>query len=1071
MHTFMALGNLNLANATLLGNKRFQDFVNSTRIFNRTTSATGTSGDSNFLSADDPFSQSEDGDGWNRNIPWGPSNFDVEFEPKVFVCGGQLVPGSVSFSTSCFVDASTCRSGTVQRVQQIARVGPLMLSTMGAIAKAPTVESLEFLVPLSPTPALPSLRSVLEFELNAVAFWHGREDWKPSFAFRAIDRLETYPNLNPLHSYELDQMIKANVSYEKLMSSIEYFRGLYSEDDWWNTSTITSIDVQYGIRSVSTFGFESLPILKLGNFYEPVPETSPFILKYQDEWNWMVHSASCHHETLICDAVVDSGEVTNVWGCIPIPVFCQNNFCHDVGGIGSIWTAEPSLVYALKSVQEKLMKTSQRPNRPDYRDWNATWTNETESDATLYARISFEKAFGLLHFAWSMSWLPLNFNATANDTLVMLNVTREIRESRVAVATDLMFLASMLACLGITVLGGIALLLTTRGRTRNAKKVAWDPVDYYHRALIERKITHSIVAMGRRNEAFEMVGLNMTAVAGPDAVSKRPKFISLSSKLQNVQKQSPTGLDLGYRILSVAQQNLTKHVFMTTGVFNLTNATMEWKSEFEAFMERTRAINWVTSNSGFNTPLGRRDNANSLSGELPSENTNLPEFSTEKAPWLPSDFDVESEPKVFVCGGQLITGTSRFTTQCFVDATSCRSGTVIRTLDTIAKGDDWIQAPLFDPIDFSLPLTNTPPLVPSFQTLLETAIGTLFLLDLKSWDDQETFEIPLTFYEIYPSNPFGAFELEMMLRSNASDDSILKRLQDMTVQGPYNSRKRISNINIPYAIRTVSNFGFENLPLAKLGPLGVPVQMVSPFLLNDQNAWNWTVHSASCSHQTLLCDAEVESGVVGKVWGCLNVPVFCEDDGPRGFVCDGGDVGGIGGIWRNEPALAYAVHGVREGLMASVAPHRRFDPEWNATLLNGSDSDAAGFARTVFEKSFGLLHFAWSMSSLLFEADASEGLFVKVNVMREVKESRVAVATDLFFSILMLGCFGVTVLGGGSLLLMARGSSRDGKRVGWDPVDFYHKALVERENTVRLWDDGKLSLKSCDVVGRDLSVD
>ncbi|KAJ3097640.1 hypothetical protein HDU97_004700 [Phlyctochytrium planicorne] len=460
-YTFMTTGLFNFTNATMQETLNIQAFLSKNNLLN--------SSEYGKLS-----------NTWDRSVPWAPSSVDISSEPKVFVCGGQLLPGSASFTTACFVDTSTCRSGAVRSFEEDAPVdpyAPVGEYDASSVPYAPKIEKLEFVYPLPPSSRTASLRSVLEAELKSSSTFMSLEmEWNTKSTFRVVETLYNENEVDPLNAFELDSMLKAKASDEEILRYIKNYTENYSPH--WMQS-ISNTDVLYGFRSVSTLGVENLPVITLGGRSDPMTAASPFIVKDSNCWNWTVHPAVCHHETLLCEAVVDSGVVTNAWGCTVAPIFCQNDEydCRNSAGVGGIWTAEPSLAYSINSVREHLMRLQGLETTYDIE--NATWLHGDELSSVLTARRIFEKSFSLLHFAWSMSTLPLNFNSTANDTLLALNVTRVDTESRVAIATDMIFLCLMLICFAVAFFGGGSKLLMSGGRGKSSHRVGWNPVDFY----------------------------------------------------------------------------------------------------------------------------------------------------------------------------------------------------------------------------------------------------------------------------------------------------------------------------------------------------------------------------------------------------------------------------------------------------------------------------------------------------------------------------------------------------------------------------------------------------------------
>ncbi|KAJ3099613.1 hypothetical protein HDU97_002920 [Phlyctochytrium planicorne] len=1113
-HAFMTTGLLNATNATTQANQRFLSFLSR----NQGENYTAYAGES---------TQNE----WDKSIPWAPSNFNMRSEPKIFVCSGQLVAGSTSFQTSCFVDATRCRSGTVQKPKT------LIVSPHPGVIITPKLETIRQWTPNSTPPLLYSFSSILEkirggngIQMpNLGRIWGSVESDIAFKAWRGIDLQDPSTKENYLDTWTLDNIFSKNASDIEVN---DFIRNYAERSENVTAYPYSQIAVEYGVRTVSNLDLPPLPVAILRQKGEPVLAASPFILTDSMGWNWTIHSSICNHEILLCDSLVESGLVTKSWNCLPVPILCDDPdvLCEYGMGVGELWETEEALVYAMNSVQAHLMGKLTETDKSDYDGWNTTWTNETESDAVIYSRKVFEKSFGLLHFAWAMSTLPLSLNTSAGDELITLHGFRKLEVSSTAVAIDLILLSTLLGCLGITVLVCVSLSMrwefwdTIEAPVPSVVSASWPvgvtsvwiliPTSFASAGLISLMMTvtsmvsltfaflflerywtpkydaktlvemekwlycssgmaygnvvgsivfgfyyaligkmnyfrgrflkcallplsvwgilslisglanlsiHTVTTSQASYDSPSLKGLNMSAVAGSSADKRR--FLWLPNDFGN-PGAVPSHIDLGYKLLSLASQNLSSYSFVALGTINITNATMNTNERFQSFIKRNQNKSFLAD---FNDTTIQRD-------------------WNEAFPSAPSNFDTVAEPKAFVCSGQLATGSASLVTSCFVDTSRCRSGTVHKT---VAGRTFPMYIPKGGEMQFHMYMSPKAPqpILSSFSPVLEAARGAIrsALAEETKWSFANSMRILSKQVALEPAqreNPLTTWILDRMLMQNISDEKILDLIQNYIETPQEVNALSITNLDVHYGINTVSNLGFDGLPVKIINPDYSPVLAASPYIITDSAGWNWTIHSSVCHHEILLCDALIESGKVIASWNCLPTPIFCDNtDNP--WLCD--DNMGLGDLWEREDALVHAINSVRANLMGNVTHTDKTDYKgWNATWLNETEADAVIDARKVLEKAFGLLHFAWAMSSmpLTFNVSAGDEL-VTLHGVRRVEALSSAVAIDLVLLLALVGCLGVTLLGWIILLLMARGRDTSPRKHSWDPIDHCRVVLSE----------------------------
>ncbi|KAJ3097641.1 hypothetical protein HDU97_004701 [Phlyctochytrium planicorne] len=469
-YTFLTTGTFNATNSTTPSDTRYMDYATTAaKMFN------------------DIEKHLDSGWVWNASVPWAPSNFDMNAEPKAFVCGGQLLVGSTELVTSCFVDATTCRSGTIQ--QDLFLRGH---AQAGIVPTAPLLDKVAFRNPAPPEPLLHSFALVLQYAMQKIIRWEERFWKRPNFNLLAD--FDVSMGLDPSKLLEIDSLISRNASFQDIVDKvIEYAWSTDNEEKI--AVSISNVEAHYGLLSLATLGLADLPVEMLDpTGSHPVLAATPFIIEDSAGYNWTAHSAACHHETLLCDAKVANGVVINTWNCILVPIYCNSDYlpvCDDALGIGPLWATEDSLVQAIDSVKRALLHTQPDPYLPDYQNWNMAWRISPEENGVVQSRLILERSLGLLHFAWAMSTMPFAFDASSsNDQLISLQALRSFKSSQTAVAIDLLVSFILLGCLAISILGGLFSLFKNlnRNQTNRFKRASWDPVDFIRNASDEAPI-------------------------------------------------------------------------------------------------------------------------------------------------------------------------------------------------------------------------------------------------------------------------------------------------------------------------------------------------------------------------------------------------------------------------------------------------------------------------------------------------------------------------------------------------------------------------------------------------------
>ncbi|KAJ3099610.1 hypothetical protein HDU97_002917 [Phlyctochytrium planicorne] len=537
---------------------------------------------------------------------------------------------------------------------------------------------------------------------------------------------------------------------------------------------------------------------------------------------------------------------------------------------------------------------------------------------------------------------------------------------------------------------------------------------------------HTVVANGKVEDATSFWGLNLSSVAGSTADKRR--FITLLgplvTKMDNVV--IPVGLDLGFKILSLSPQNLSSYAFLATGTFNSTNGTAKANQRFRDFQP---AKDGQSTDDSTIVKLGDPDPLRGLTA------------------WASSNFDPNLEPKAFVCSGQLFPGSTSFKTFCYVDATSCRSGTVKRREFLHDLNHNQISLPpQMEDVIFVYPPAPLP-VLNSFSRAIHDALYD-DIAPMESEADvngtNDTFLIVdrriADIRAFTPVDPLATYRLDLMADRNATNAEIEDAIDSYLVNHDKIGVTFVSNREAHYAIRSVSNLGLPlNLPNYTV-PVVAPVPAASPFIIQDTHYWNWTIHAASCQHQTLLCEAEVESSTVTKTWGCIQVPIFCDDYSERGTgTADCSKTPGIGSYWLTEDSLIHAIQGVKKHLFDENVNVSGAASAWNASV---TELGSVIQSRILLEKALGLLHFAWSVSTLPIRGEGDGGL-IRLHALRVQKDPKQAVVVDMYFLVTLGVCVVAAFVGGFALMMRTKGGVSIKRRSSWDPVEYY-RSMMER---------------------------